>query len=509
MSKKFRDELDQPQIKEFIVINQASGSETPRSSSVKRKPSPSVELTREAKKLVTSPDITKMANNKEEVLIKEANIDSDVLKALEVLLEPLRTDIKRLTTSHMEIKRDVKDNAILQEENKVLTERIKKVEMTNDKLLSRVCELENRLLETNIIMQGIREGPWETEDARTEKVYDAMTETVLGRNYDDRLETAKLMTIKSTRRIGTYSSMRSRPIAIEFMYKSDVDYLLRNKKYFGEGIYVDREYCKETEEKRRILRPYLRAARQIPKYQRKCRLDGDTLVLRGISYTTEKLEDLPEELKGYNISSKSDQNTIGFFGMLNPFSNFYPAKFSFGGKDYSSSEQMIQHTKAKYFRDEELARRIMDCESAHECQKLSKEILNYNREEWEDQAKQQCFKGIEEKFKQNESLKQQLLDTGNKTLVESCYDSVWGTGVPLRDHGCLNPRKWTGQGILGEILEQVRQNLRGTSDTEYGILKHGDSSSELNSKTTKNTTTAPRSRAINHPNGRNLKTVSY
>ena len=68
---------------------------------------------------------------------------------------------------------------------------------------------------------------------------------------------------------------------------------MNNKKYLGEGIYVDCEYCKATEEKRRILRPFLKAARKLPRYHKKCRLDGEALVLRGISYTIDKLDRLP------------------------------------------------------------------------------------------------------------------------------------------------------------------------------------------------------------------------
>ena len=218
--------------------------------------------------------------------------------------------------------------------------------------------------------------------------------------------------------------MRSRPISIEFHYKSDADYLINNKKYFGEGIYVDREYCKETEERRRILRPYLRAARQLPKYHKKCRLDGDTLVLLGVNYTTGTLHQLPMELQGPNISCKKDWSTFGFFGALNPLSNFHPAKFVLDNTTYSSSEQMIQHKKAKYFRDEDTAKRIMECDSAFSCQRLAKEIQGYNRSEWEEQAKKECYRGIEEKFRQNKKLRSYLIKTENKTIVESCYNAV-------------------------------------------------------------------------------------
>ena len=463
MSKTvFKDEVDQPSIKGYIFTNTPA-----RSSPVKRKHSPTTESP-ETKKQIKSPDISiTMSETSSRRKEETENIDNDVLKALEKLLEPLRKDIKDLTTSHKEIKLDVRNNVVLQEENRVLTERIKKMEQKHDKLLNRVCEIENRLLEANLIIRGIKEGPWETEDVRMEKIYHALTETVLGRNYEDRLETVKLMTIKSTKRLGKYSAMRSRPISVEFHYKSDADYLMNNKKYFGEGIYVDREYCKETEEKRRILRPYLQAARRMTKYHRKCRMEGDSIILRGLSYTTENLEDLPEELQGPNISCRKDRNTIGFFGELNPLSNFYPAPFTMDGIHYKNTEQYIQHNKAKFFKDDATAKRIMESETAIQCQRLSREIEGYNRNDWEDNAKELCYKGIEEKFKQNENARNYLLETEHKTIVESSYDYVWGTGVPLGDTDCLNTRKWRGQGLLGEILEEVRRVL-SSSYRAYG-----------------------------------------
>ena len=87
---------------------------------------------------------------------------------------------------------------------------------------------------------------------------------------------------------------------------------MNNKKYLAKGIYIDREYCKETEEKRQILCPYLKAARRLPRYQRKCRLEGPELILQGVTYTVDTLDKLPEELKGPSISSKSDSRTFGF-----------------------------------------------------------------------------------------------------------------------------------------------------------------------------------------------------
>ena len=55
--------------------------------------------------------------------------------------------------------------------------------------------------------------------------------------------------------------------------------------------------------------------------------------------------------------------------------------------------------------------------------------------------------------------------TGNKTIVESARDHLWGTGVALSDPDCLNTTKWTTQGILGELLEEIRDDYYSTNPT--------------------------------------------
>ena len=74
-------------------------------------------------------------------------------------------------------------------------------------------------------------------------------------------------------------------------------------------------------------------------------------------------------------------------------------------------------------------------------------------------AKATCKPGLMAKFKSNESLSNLLKSTGDKMLVESCRDQLWGNGIPLRDKDCLNREKWRGQDILGEILMKIQDEL--------------------------------------------------
>ena len=71
-----------------------------------------------------------------------------------------------------------------------------------------------------------------------------------------------------------------------------------------------------------------------------------------------------------------------------------------------------------------------------------------------------CKLGIKQKFLENEGPKSVLVQkTTGKHIVECTKDSTWGCGLALNDDDCLNPQKWTNQGIMGTMLEEIRQEL--------------------------------------------------
>ena len=121
---------------------------------------------------------------------------------------------------------------------------------------------------------------------------------------------------------------------------------------------------------------------------------------------------------------------------------------------------MIQHLKSTYFDDEEIANQILQSSTAIESKQLSREISNYNPDGWNQIAKEMCSSGIRAKVIQNEAIKDLLLETGTKTIMESGPDQIWGTGVKLLDPQCLQPNRWFGQGILGEILQDIREETK-------------------------------------------------
>ena len=337
------------------------------------------------------------------------------------------------------------------------------------KLKEKINQIEKRGLDHCLIIRGIAEQYKETDVMLRERIFAELSLTVLGSNYDERVDLAKKMNINACKRLGRYNRTRARPISCEFALKEDVSYILENRGYLRKGIFVDREYTAEVERKRRILLPILRAARRMPEYRGNCMLEKDELVINGRHFRVNTLSQLPENLNPFKITTEEDMDSIGFFGAINPLSNFYECNFTVGEDTYISTEQFIQVTKAQYFRDQQTSNRIMVCTNSLDCKNEGGFVRNYNREKWEKVAKEKCRPGIYAKFKQNSDIMAVLIGkTGCKTIVESARDHLWGTGIALSDPDCLNTTKWTTQGILGELLEEIRDSYY----SENPVMSH-------------------------------------
>ena len=103
-------------------------------------------------------------------------------------------------------------------------------------------------------------------------------------------------------------------------------------------------------------------------------MDRDKLVIRGRKYTLANLNQLPEDLSPFSVTSKESDACVGFFGTLDPLSNFHPAKFDINDEEFISSEQYIQSRKAEHFSDHSSYQKIMKTGSSLECKTLARNI---------------------------------------------------------------------------------------------------------------------------------------
>ena len=388
-------------------------------------------------------------------------IDLLIKRNLKTQLEPINNNIKSLLETAKVTEKNTVEISNLKKENFLLKTKCLKLEQEQKHIKDRLDRMENNQLDNNLIIHGVPEPTaLEYPETRYEKVISYLSHTMNGESEPEKKNQARNLSIQKTKRIGWFSVDRGRPISISFSRYEDVEYLLTYKKYLPEGIYLDKEYCEEIEKKRKLLRPIMRYAKNHEDYKKKCRMENDTLVIRGKYYTVNNFHQLPSEINGFGATSKTDEGTTCYFGELNPLSNFHPATFNYDGTQYHSSEQLIQHMKSQLFGDITTEAAILATTNALDSKKEARNIRNYDQKQWEEMAKSMCYDGIKAKFVQNSWLKKLLLSTNDDTLAEATYDKLWGTGIPLHHRDCTDRNKWHNIGIMGEILMAIREELR-------------------------------------------------
>jgi ribA/ribD-fused uncharacterized protein len=157
-------------------------------------------------------------------------------------------------------------------------------------------------------------------------------------------------------------------------------------------------------------------------------------------------------------------SVIGFhnpdeqYGFL---SNWYLSDFSVDGVSFSSMEQYMMYQKAVVFKDKDIASKILKTDDVERIKEYGRQVSNYNDTVWNGVRQIVIYKGLLEKFKQNEKLKKALLDTGDDILAECAVsDKVWGIGLSMKDSNKNDIKAWRGQNLLGFALMLVRDELR-------------------------------------------------
>ena len=128
---------------------------------------------------------------------------------------------------------------------------------------------------------------------------------------------------------------------------------------------------------------------------------------------------------------------------------------------YNSCEQYMMHQKALVFGDTEIADEIMKENNPREQKKFGRMIKNFDKVTWDSCCLGIVYRGNLAKFTQNTELGEQLLETGNRILVEaSPLDKIWGIGMAEEDLGIEDPSNWKGLNLLGQAITLVKQQMK-------------------------------------------------
>lgn len=142
-------------------------------------------------------------------------------------------------------------------------------------------------------------------------------------------------------------------------------------------------------------------------------------------------------------------------------SNWYLSYFTAEGIPFSSMEQYMMYKKAVLFNDYEIAKEILQTNDVRNIKALGRHVKNYNDIIWNGRRQVIIYQGLLEKFRQNQNLKECLLQTGDAILAEcAVQDKIWGIGISMKDEQRFVISKWRGQNLLGFALMEVRERLR-------------------------------------------------
>ena len=142
------------------------------------------------------------------------------------------------------------------------------------------------------------------------------------------------------------------------------------------------------------------------------------------------------------------------------FSQWYEIGFEVDGHKYNCAEQYMMAQKAWLFKDLEIFAKILDSTDPKEIKALGREVKNFDPVKWNERKFEIVKKGNLSKFGDNPELREFLLSTDDKILVEaSPYDKIWGIGMKEGTPGIDNPANWKGENLLGFALMEVRDEL--------------------------------------------------
>ncbi|WP_262367609.1 NADAR family protein [Campylobacter concisus] len=113
--------------------------------------------------------------------------------------------------------------------------------------------------------------------------------------------------------------------------------------------------------------------------------------------------------------------------------------------------------KAECFGDKKALEEILSAKDPAQMKALGRQVRGFDAKVWDEIKFGVVLNASYLKFSQNAPLRDFLLQTGSKVLVEgSPVDKIWGIGLAASDENAKNPMKWYGQNLLGFALMRAR-----------------------------------------------------
>ncbi|WP_412543181.1 NADAR family protein [Longispora sp. K20-0274] len=142
-------------------------------------------------------------------------------------------------------------------------------------------------------------------------------------------------------------------------------------------------------------------------------------------------------------------------------SQWWPAVFTVDGASFGTAEHYMMWAKALLFGDTDTAGRILAAPTPADAKALGRTAHGFDQDVWNAHRYDIVVAGSLAKFGQHPDLREFLLGTGDRILVEaSPRDRIWGIGMGANNPKAGHPDTWRGQNLLGFALTDTRTALR-------------------------------------------------
>ncbi|UQA92807.1 NADAR family protein [Streptomyces halobius] len=149
-------------------------------------------------------------------------------------------------------------------------------------------------------------------------------------------------------------------------------------------------------------------------------------------------------------------------GSLGPscFSQWWPSPFTVDGIEYATAEHWMMAGKARLFGDAEAERRAIAAPHPEQAKSVGRTVRGFDDAIWQPRRFDLVVEGSVHKFGQDPALREFLLGTNSRVLVESSpLDRIWGIGLAADDERAEDPARWRGLNLLSFALMEARQRL--------------------------------------------------
>lgn len=186
----------------------------------------------------------------------------------------------------------------------------------------------------------------------------------------------------------------------------------------------------------------------------------------------QKKKQVKKEKPKYNIRC-SDEG-YAYFYMDVPLSNWWDSvpAIQYDGHTFNASESLFMYLKAKHFKDEEAAAKIVEADNMtyekpkqrwDAVKKLGRKVKNFDVKEWAGPSRAAMAIALKQKAQYDEEFKKVLLDpqyAGMTFCEASPRDPKWGIGIDAKTAMEVGRAGWKGHNFLGRALTDLRNELR-------------------------------------------------